>query len=83
MSAGCKPAAELLSVRLCATHLPVNFALTVCPVYGVCACRFKELRDYVLSRRDALGGGPSKEPSIMNLDLDDAEALKKSGKGFA
>lgn len=48
--------------------------------------KFKELRDYVLARRDALGGGPSgkgKEPSIMDLDLDDATALKKSGKGFA
>ena len=50
----------------------------------LCACRFKELRDYVLARRDALGGGKSsKEPSMMNLDIDDAEALKKSGKGFA
>jgi hypothetical protein len=40
----------------------------------------------VLARRDALGGGSSgkgKEPSIMDLDLDDATALKKSGKGFA
>jgi hypothetical protein len=52
---------------------------------------FKELRDYVLSRRDALGGGPprgdrgssSKVPSIMDLDMDDAEAMKRNGKGFA
>lgn len=53
-----------------------------------CRCahlgRFKELRDYVLARRDALGGGSKgKQPSIMDLDLDDATALKKSGKGFA
>jgi len=44
--------------------------------------RFKELRDYVLARREALGAGPGKEPSMMDLDMDDAEALKKS-KGFA
>eukprot|EP00775_Hariotina_reticulata_P005958 gene5958-6197_t len=45
--------------------------------------KFKELRDYVLARRDALGGGPrsSKTPSMMDLDLDDDEAMKK--KGFA
>lgn len=49
--------------------------------------KFKELRDYVLARRDALGGGSgkgkNKEAAMMDLDLDDATALKKSGKGFA
>jgi hypothetical protein len=41
----------------------------------------------VLARRDALGGGSgkgkNKEAAMMDLDLDDATALKKSGKGFA
>jgi hypothetical protein len=47
--------------------------------------RFKELREYVLARRDALGGGPKnpKNPKIMDLDIDDDAALGKSGKGFA
>eukprot|EP00877_Chromochloris_zofingiensis_P005877 jgi/Chrzof1/1542/Cz10g11220.t1 len=49
--------------------------------------RFKELKNYVLERRDALGGGPPKEPSIMNLDDDDDDSTvqKTSGskKGFA
>jgi hypothetical protein len=50
---------------------------------SACCCRFKELRDYVLARRDALGGGrrENKTPSIMDLDMDDDEAMKK--KGFA
>lgn len=52
-------------------------------VAGCCTCRFKELRDYVLARRDALGGGSPKNPSIMDLDVDDEVALRKSGKGFA
>lgn len=40
----------------------------------------------MLARRDALGGGPRKNPSIMDLDIDDDKALNKSGgsgKGFA
>eukprot|EP00879_Flechtneria_rotunda_P009265 GHRR01009699.1.p1 GENE.GHRR01009699.1~~GHRR01009699.1.p1 ORF type:complete len:245 (+),score=70.96 GHRR01009699.1:688-1422(+) len=45
--------------------------------------KFKELKEYVLARRDALGGGPGKQPSIMDLDMDDDEAMKKSRKGFA
>eukprot|EP00878_Enallax_costatus_P043585 GHUV01051610.1.p1 GENE.GHUV01051610.1~~GHUV01051610.1.p1 ORF type:complete len:154 (+),score=26.57 GHUV01051610.1:45-506(+) len=45
--------------------------------------KFKELRDYILARREALGGGQPKNPSIMHLDIDDDVALKKSGKGFA
>jgi hypothetical protein len=47
--------------------------------------RFKELREYVLARRDALGGGPRnpKNPKIMDLDIDDDAALGKGGKGFA
>ncbi|KAF8055742.1 hypothetical protein HT031_006646 [Scenedesmus sp. PABB004] len=52
--------------------------------------KFKELKEYVLARRDALGGGPrggkgsGGAAALMDLDLDDAEALKRgSGKGFA
>lgn len=48
----------------------------------------------MLQRRDALGGGPpgssksggGKAPAYTDLDMDDdaaAEAIKKSGKGFA
>lgn len=46
--------------------------------------RFKELKDYVLARRDALGGGRRKggSPAITDLDMDDDEAMRKS-KGFA
>lgn len=67
----------------CPGH-PKSDAAALC-CYCPIVSRFKELRDYVLARRDALGGGSgkSKEPSIMDLDLDDATALKKSGKGFA
>jgi hypothetical protein len=46
-------------------------------------CRYKELKDYILQRRDALGGGPTKNPSMMDLDLDDDVALNKKKKGFA
>jgi hypothetical protein len=71
-----------------ASHPPSEGVQNLNPICGRCCCcfRFKELRDYVLARRDALGGGPKgpgKQPSIMDLDLDDATALKKSGKGFA
>uniref|UniRef100_A0A383VHW1 YdbS-like PH domain-containing protein n=1 Tax=Tetradesmus obliquus TaxID=3088 RepID=A0A383VHW1_TETOB len=47
--------------------------------------KFKELKEYVLARRDALGGGPKnpKGPRIMDLDLDDDTAMGKGGKGFA
>lgn len=79
-------------VQLCFLH---QLLTPPCPSPPLCLPptpfslpRFKELRDYVLARRDALGGGggskgATKEPSIMDLDLDDATALKKSGKGFA
>jgi hypothetical protein len=56
-----------------------------CCLAVIHCCRFKELREYVLARRDALGGGPKnpKNPKIMDLDIDDDAALGKSGKGFA
>jgi hypothetical protein len=44
----------------------------------------------VLARAESMGGGPPKSqkgnnkiPSMMDLDMDDAEAMKKGGKGFA
>lgn len=81
LNGNCSPASAAAAA---AAHLPLLLLLWLL----LCAAclRFKELRDYVLARRDALGGGSSgkgKEPSIMDLDLDDATALKKSGKGFA
>lgn len=64
----------------------VGCSLLLKQVYALFA-RFKELKNYVLERRDALGGGPPKEPSIMNLDDDDDDSTvqKTSGskKGFA
>jgi len=45
--------------------------------------KYRELKDYILQRRDALGGGPKKNPSMMDLDLDDDVALNKKKKGFA
>ena len=83
-----------LTVRFPPAHT-THGSLSRCPLSPAAAApsalvavppRFKELRDYVLARRDALGGGargPGKAPSMMDLDLDDATALKKSGKGFA
>ena len=56
--------------------------------------RYKELKDYILARRDALGGKPSEtvvaagSGGIMDLDADDDVALGKvkagsGGKGFS
>jgi hypothetical protein len=48
--------------------------------------RYKELRDYILARRDALGGGPTKKSSGGDLDADELLGLKKpkkDSKGFA
>lgn len=81
------PTAQTTHSSLCRFLFPC--CCRSCRSLCCCCClhhRFKELRDYVLARRDALGGGargPGKAPSMMDLDLDDATALKKSGKGFA
>ena len=52
---------------------------------------YKELKDYILARRDALGGKPvaatvaSGSGGIMDLDADDDVAMGKvgGGKGFS